>query len=129
MVKDADVGDMYRNKILLRRKVTPQPVTLPGGWSFLWRVSRKNVPSNVTIRRSGTIGSKRLRKRRTQQQNAGILGSVFNLGKNLLTSGALKKGLDMGSSAITSENGKKVIDEGIKHVPELYNYGTKKIKK
>lgn len=129
MVKDADVGDMYRNKILLRRKVTPQPVTLPGRWSFLWRVSRKNVPSNVTIRRSGTIGSKRLRKRRTQQQNAGILGSVFNLGKNLLTSGALKKGLDMGSRAITSENGKKVIDEGIKHVPELCNYGTKKIKK
>ena len=34
----------------------------------------------------------------------------------------------MGSRAITSENGKKVIDEGIKHVPELYNYGTKKIK-
>ena len=132
MVKDADVGDMYRNKILLRRKVTPWPVTLPGGWSFLeryGRVSRENVPSNVTIRRSGTIGSKRLRKRRTQQQNAGILGSVFNLAKNLLTSGALKKGLDMGSRAITSENGKKVINEGIKHVPELYNYGTKKIKK
>ena len=35
----------------------------------------------------------------------------------------------MGSRAITSENGKKVIDERIKHVPELYNYGTKKIKK
>ena len=95
----------------------------------IWKGQQRNVPSNVTIRRSGTIGSKRLRKRRTQQQNAGILGSVFNLAKNLLTSGALKKGLDMGSRAITSENGKKVIDEGIKHVPELYNYGTKKIKK
>ena len=45
-----------------------------------------------------------------------------------MSSGALKKGLDIGSKSITSEIGKKVIDEGIKHAPELYNYGTKKIK-
>ena len=48
---------MYRKKILLRQNATPQRVTLPNGRSFLARyerVSRKNLPSNVTIRRSQT---------------------------------------------------------------------------
>ena len=33
------------------------------------------------------------------------------------------------SRAITSEIGKKAMDEIIKHGPDLYNYGTKKINK
>ena len=37
--------------------------------------------------------------------------------------------MGIGSRAITSELGKKVINEGIKHAPELYNYGTKNLKK
>ena len=45
----------------------------------------------------------------------------------------LKKGLDVHSRAITSEitsktSRKKLIDEGIKHAPELYKIGTSKIK-
>ena len=131
MIKYADVGDMYRNKILLRQELIPQRVTLPDGRTFLARyesVSRNNLRSNVTIRRSRTIGPKRQRKRRTQQQGAETLGSVFNPGKNLLTLDALRKGLDIGSRTITSEIGKKVIDKGIKHAPELYNHDTNKIK-
>ena len=49
--KDADADDMVRNKILLRRKMTPKRVTLPDGHSFVARyerVSRKNLPRNVT---------------------------------------------------------------------------------
>ena len=103
--------------------MTPQPVTL----ARYERVSRKNVPSNVTIRRSWTIGPTKQRKPRTQKV-AGILGSVFNLGKNLFSSSALKKGLDFGSRAITSEICNRVINKGIKHTPELYNYNTKKMK-
>ena len=125
-VKDVDVDDMYRNKILLRQKVSPQRVTLPNRQSFLVRnerVSRKYLPSNFTIR-SRTIGPRRQRKRRTQQ-GAGILGSVFNLGKSLLSSSTLKKGLGIGSRAITSEIGKEVINEEIKLTPGLYNYSTK----
>lgn len=74
-----------------------------------------------------TIGPIRQRKHRGQR-GAGLLASVFNLGKNLLISGTLRKALDIGSRAVTSGVAKKVIDEGIKHAPELYNYGTKKIK-
>ena len=120
---------MYRDKILLKRKVTPQRVKLPDGRSFLEkyeRVSRKNLPSNVTIRRNRAIGPRQQRNRKTQQ-GAGLLGSVFNLGKNLLSSGALAKGLSMGLKTINSGTEEKGIDEGIKHASELYKLGTKKI--
>ena len=38
------------------------------------------------------------------------------------------KGIDVGSRAITSEIGKKLIDERIKDAPELYKIGTFRIK-
>ena len=116
--------NMYRDKVLLRRKVAPRRVTLPIGHSFLAgfeRVSQKNLPSNVTIRRSQTIGPRGQRKRKTQIES-GLLGNVFSLDKNLLTSGALTKSLSKGSKALNSELGNKLIDEGIKITPELYKY-------
>ena len=121
---------MYKDKVLLRQKATPQRVRLPDGQSFLARYERlswRNLPSNVRIRRNPTIGPRQQRKRKTQQ-GAGLLGIVFNPGKNLLTSGTLVKGLDMGSKAINSEIGKKLIDEGNKHAPELYKYGKSRVK-
>ena len=127
---DVDGDNMYKDKVLLRWKVTQQRVTLPDERSFLARyenVSLKNLPSNVTIRRNQTIRARRQCKRKTQQ-GAGLLGSVFSLGKNLIPSDALAKAWNIGSRAINSEIGKKVIDERIKHAPELYKLGTKKIK-
>ena len=38
------------------------------------------------------------------------------------------KGIDVGSRAITSKIGEKLIDERIKDAPELYKIGTFKIK-
>ena len=73
--------------------MTPPCVTLSDRWSFIVRyekLSRINLSSNVTIRSSQTIGPRWQRKGRTQER-AGILGSVLNLGKNLLSSGTLKK--------------------------------------
>ena len=49
-------------------------------------MSRKNLPSDVTIKRSRTIGPRQQRKH-SEQRGAGLLGSVFNLGEILLTSG------------------------------------------
>lgn len=114
---------MYRDKILLRQRGTLKQVILLDALSFLaryGRVSSKNLPSNVTI---GSSQPRRQRKRKMQQV-AGILGNVFNLGKNLISSGALTKGLNTGSRANNSEIGKKIIDQGIKHVPELYKLDT-----
>ena len=39
-----------------------------------------------------------------------------------------QKGLDVNPWVLTSEIGKKLINEGIKHAPELYKIGTSKIK-
>ena len=41
----------------------------------------------------------------------------------------LKNSFDFGSKAKSSEIGKKITDEGIRHVPDLYNYGTALFKK
>ena len=88
---DIDGYNIYKGKILLRWKVTPQRVTLPDGRSFLARyerVSQKNLLSNVTIRKNRTIGLRRQRKRK----------------KILKSLGALAKGLNIGSSAVNSDN-------------------------
>ena len=47
----------------------------------------------------------------------------------MLTLGALTKGLNIGSKAINSEIGKKLIDVEIKHTPELYKHGKSRVTK
>ena len=56
-----------------------------------------------------------------------MLGNVFRLAKNLLTSGVITKGNSLGSRAINSELRKKFIDEGIKHAQCLYRYGKERV--
>ena len=87
----------------------------------------KKLTAKCYDKKNRKIGPRKQRKRKTQQ-GAGLLGSVFNLGKNMLTSGALAKGLDMGSKTINFEIGKKLIDEGVKHAPELSKYGKSRVK-
>ena len=111
--------------------MTPQCVTLPNGQSFVAtceRASRKNLPRNVNIKKARQIGAKRQRKSKTQKSGR-LLGDIVNLRAKALTStGLLKKGLDIGLKAISSEIGKKIMDEGIKHAPDLYKFGTSRIK-
>ena len=113
MVEDESVCNMYRDKVSLRQKVTRRRVRLPNGRSFLVRyerVSRKNLLSNVTVRRNRTVGLRRQRKHKIQP-HCELLGNALSLVKNLLTSGALTKGLSMGSKGLNSELGKKLIDK------------------
>ena len=116
---------MYRDKILLRQRATPRRVTLPRRPSFVARYKRlslKSLPENVTIKRNRTIGPRQKRKCKTQK-GSGLLGMALRLGKNLQTSGAVTKGISMGSRAINFDLGKKLIDESIKQAPDLYRYG------
>ena len=57
-----------------------------------------------------------------------LKGKSKKLLLNVLKSGALAKGLDIGSKAINSGIGKKLIGEGMKHAPELYKYGKSRVK-
>ena len=57
-----------------------------------------------------------------------MLGQIAKWGAKLGAKPLSKKGLSKGSKALSPEIGKKLIDEGIKHAPELYKLGTSKIK-
>ena len=68
-------------------------------------------------------------KKPKTQKGGNLLGTIARLGTEALTSTCLlKKGLSAGAKAINSDIGKKLIDEGIKHAPELYRLGTSKIR-
>ena len=67
-----------REKILLRRRVTPQRVQLPNEQSFLAkyeRVSRRNLPRNVTITQTKRIGPRNKRTRKAQKGGS-MLGQL-----------------------------------------------------
>ena len=67
-----------REKILLRRRVAPKWVTLPNRQSFVARykrVSRKNLPRNITVKKVRKIGP---RQQRTQK--GGFAKGAFRKG-------------------------------------------------
>ena len=91
-------------------------------------MSRRNLPRNVTVKRTRQIGPRNKRRRKTQK-GGNLLGTLAKLGTKALTSRRLlKKGLGVGVKTLNSDIGKKLVDEGIKHAPELYRLGTSKIK-
>ena len=101
----------------------PQRVRLPNGQSFLARykrVSRRNLPSSVTVKQTRQIGPRNKRRRKTQK-GRNLFGT---LGTRALTStGLLKKGLGIGVKVLNSDIGKKLVHKGIKHTIELYRLG------
>ena len=109
----------------------PQRVRLPNGQSFLVRhkrVSRRNLPRNMTVKWARQMGPRNKRRHKTQK-GRNLLGTLAKLGTKALTStGLFKKGLGVSVKALNSDIGKKLVDEGIKHASELYHLETSKIK-
>ena len=69
------------------------------------------------------------RKKCKTKKGGNLLGKIARLGTKTLTStGLLKKGLSAGAEPINSDIVKNLVNEGIKHFPELYRLGTSKIK-
>ena len=91
------------------------------------RTSRRNLPRNVTIRKNRINGPRQQRTRKTQQGGS-ILGNIGKLGAKLGASNLLKQGVSAGTKILSSNKGKRLIDEGIKQAPDLYRFGTSKIK-
>ena len=109
---------MVNSTVILRKRAAPKIVHLPNGRSFIskWkRISRKNLPINIIVKRQRTIGPRKnnrmiylnlaaptfreikARRKKEQQQQ---------IGKGL-ASNLIKAGFDLGSKAIGSEFGKK----------------------
>ena len=65
---------------------------------------------------------------RKTQKGESMLGELAKLSAKLGTKTLFKKGVSASSKALNSEIGKKLIDEGIKNAPNLYKFGTSKIK-
>ena len=76
------------------------------------RFALANTPAQDRARRI----KKNYRKLRRAQTGKGLNGNLQNLG------------ICMGSKAINSVLGKKIIDNGIENIPNLFRYGASKIK-
>ena len=119
-----------REKRLLRRRVIPKKFTLPNGQTFYARyerTSRRNLLRNVTITKieESDQDSNGLQKR--NKVDGSMLGSIVELGAKLGASSLLKWWVSAGTKLSTGI-GKRLIDEGIKQAPDLYRFGTSKIK-
>ena len=107
---------------------------MPNGRSFTEkyeRISRKQLPRNIRVTTARKIGARRdnrwilvnlaapaLWKIRRTRRQAGR-----GIGENLA-----KLGLEMGSKAINSEFGKKLINKGIGNIPNLFRFDASKTK-
>ena len=101
---------MTRNNILFKRCAVPKRVELPNDRAFFSKYKRvflKNLPRNVTIKKKKTIGPHNRRK----QKGKGMIGNLF------------KTGVKLGSRVFNSSIGKKIAEEGIKNVPNIYLAG------
>ena len=128
---------MVKKHIILRKRRAPVIVRLPNGRSFIsrWeRINRKQLPINIKVSRNRTIGPRRnVRRKKKQEQNRvarvnqlypDMLPQIGSgIGQNLL-----KAGINLGSKAIGSDIGKKIINKGIDNIPNIFKFGRSKIK-
>ena len=95
------------------------------------RISRKQLPINIKVARSRAIWPRRQRKNKQMGRkirNVAADNNVdFQVGSGM-GSTLLKTGVSLGSQAINSTIGKKLIDKGINSIPNIFRFGRKKVK-
>ena len=128
---------MVKRHIILRKRANPKTVNLPNGRSFVskWeRINRKQLPINIRVNKVRTIGPRRNNQqiyfnltregfRKIKQKRKAARQSGKGLGSNLI-----KAGFDLGSKALGSDIGKKLINKGIDNIPNIFKFGASKIK-
>ena len=135
--------------VILRKRAAPKVVNLPNDRSFIGkgeRVSKKNPPINIRVKRQRTIGPRKNNrmiylnlaapafkeiKARRKKEIANRLEPVYdriNQSGKGLASNLIKVGFDLASKAISSEFGKKLINKGVDNIPEIFKFGVSKIK-
>ena len=141
---------MVKQAVILGKRTNPKVVNLLNGRSFTsrWeRISRKQLPINIRVKRQRTISPRRnsrmiylnqaapaLRriKKRRKKEVINRLGPVYDrvlgqLGRGL-ASNLAKTGLKLGSKALGSEFGKKLTNKGIDSIPNIFKFGASKIR-
>ena len=138
-----------KQTVILRKRNVSKVLNLPNGKSFKskWeRISRKQLPINIKVQRQKKIGLRknnrmiylnlaapgfRKRKRKRKEKILNRLGPVYdrvNQSGKGLGSNPIKVGFDLGSKALSSKIGKKIIDKGIDNIPNIFKFGVSKIK-
>ena len=138
-----------KQTVILRKRNAPKVINLPNGRSFTSkyeRISRQQLPINIKVQRQRKIGPRknnrmiylnlaapgfRKRNRKRKQNILNRLGPVYdrvNQSGKGLGSNLIKAGFDLGSKAIGSEFGKKIINKGIDNIPNIFRFGVSKIK-
>ena len=113
---------MVKQTVTLRKRENPKVVNLPNGRSFTstWeRISRKQLPINIRVKRQRMIGPRRNNRAILLNQAAPAfrkneilnrLGPVYdrvNQSGRGLASNLAKAGIELGTKALGSEFGKK----------------------
>ena len=138
-----------KQTVILRKRNVSKVLNLPNGKSFKskWeRISRKQLPINIKVQRQKKIGLRknnrmiylnlaapgfRKRKRKRKEKILNRLGPVYdrvNQSGKGLGSNLIKVGFDLGSKALSSKIGKKIIDKGTDNIPNIFKFGVSKIK-
>ena len=74
---------------------------------------------------------KKIKNRRRNQEILKRLGPVFNRVQQRgsgLASDLAKTGVELGSKALSSEFGRRLINKGIDSIPSIFKFGAKKVK-
>lgn len=119
-----------RKKIVLKRKTTPKVVTLTNGTTFTTRcerIRRKNLPTNIKVKKTRTIGPRTQRKKVRFTSSRSLRARRAQTGSGL-ASNLVTLELNLGSRAINSIVGKKLINKRIDIRPSLFKYRVLKIK-
>lgn len=106
--KNIGVVDMFRDEILLRKRVNLKRVTLSDGRTFYARnerVSGRNLPANVTIKRETAIEPRQQRKQK--QGGSELFSSAFKLRSQLYKPSHIAKGIGNGLKVLNSALGKR----------------------
>ena len=142
-----------KEKIVLKKRSTSNIVTLPNGTTFTARyerISRKQLRSNIRVKKVQTVGPRNRNRRILSVGDANLLRNIlgrkkvrFNssaialkrMRKNKrkqtgkgLASNLVNLGIRLGSQALNSTLGKKLINKGIDSIPNVFKYGLSKIK-
>ena len=120
---------MVKQTVILRKRANPKVVNLPNGRSFTsrWeRISRKQLPINIRVKRQRMIGPRRNNraillneaapafrkiKRKIKNKILNRLGPVYdrvNQSGRWLASNLAKAEIELGTKALGSEFGKKI---------------------
>ena len=110
-------------------------MTVPNGRYFVsrWeRISRKQLPINIKVAKSRTIGPRRKRNVKTNG-NRKLPAWMIRKHKRIqsgsdLGGDLIKTGISLGLKALGSDIGKKIINKGIDNIPNIFRFGRSKVK-